>query len=59
MFIMMPKAKSSKWNRILVALFFALAILLAIWGSIEFKRMIDDDRLQEKLDEVRPSNRRS
>jgi len=56
---MMPKAKSSKWNRIFVALFFALAVLLAIWGSIEFKRMIDDDRLQEKLDEVRPSNRRS
>ncbi|HUF07796.1 MAG TPA: hypothetical protein VMO47_00660 [Rhodothermales bacterium] len=56
---MMPNAKSSKWNRILVALFFLVAILLAIWGSIEFKGMIDDDRLQEKLDEVRPSNRRS
>lgn len=54
---MESKRKRSGWNRIFVIIFFLTAILLAVWASIEFKRMIDDEALQEKLDEVRPSNR--
>jgi len=30
-----------------------VAVLSAIYGSLVFKRMIDDEQLQEKLDEVR------
>ncbi|MGA7303916.1 MAG: hypothetical protein WBW88_03540 [Rhodothermales bacterium] len=54
---MESKRKRSKWNRMFVVLFFLTAIILAVWGSIVFKHMIDDKALQEKLDEVRPSNR--
>lgn len=56
---MAPKRNSSRWNRILVVLFFLSAIVLAVWASIVFKRMIEDDQLQEKLEEVRPSDSRS
>lgn len=54
-----PRRANSRWNRILVVLFFLTALGLAVWGSLEFKRMIDDRELQEKLDEVRPANPRS
>jgi len=54
---MESKRKRSKWNRIFVIIFFLTAIILSVWASIEFKRMIDDKALQEKLDEVRPPNR--
>ena len=30
-----------------------IAVLSAIYGAFVFKRMIDDDELQQKLDEVR------
>jgi len=47
-------SRQSRWNRILVIVFFLTAIVLAIWGSFVFKSMIEDDDLQQRLDEVRP-----
>ena len=50
---MESKAKRSRWNRIFVVVFFLTAVLLAVWGSIVFKRMVDDKNLQRKMDEIR------
>ena len=44
-------------TKIFVIVFVLVAVLSAIYGAIVFKRMIDDDELQEKLEEVRPANR--
>jgi hypothetical protein len=54
-----PMSRRIRWNRIFVVLFFIAAIALGIWGSIEFKRMIDNKDLQERLDEVRPPSKDS
>ncbi len=40
-------------TKIFVILFMLVAVLSAVYGSYVFKRMIDDDELQERLDEVR------
>jgi len=47
-------SRRSRWNRVLVLVFFLTAIALAIWGSFVFKEMIENDDLQQRLDEVRP-----
>ena len=51
---MKQASRRSVWNRILVIVFFLTAIALAVWGSLVFKHMIENDDLQERLDEVRP-----
>jgi hypothetical protein len=40
-------------TKIFVVLFVLVAVLSAIYGAVVFKRMIDDDDLQQRLDEVR------
>ncbi|MFV1979888.1 MAG: hypothetical protein ACC655_01930 [Rhodothermia bacterium] len=40
-------------TKIFVILFMLIAVLSAIYGSIVFKRMIDNEELQQRLDEVR------
>ena len=40
-------------TKIFVILFMVIAVLSAIYGSIVFKQMIDNEDLQERLDEVR------
>ena len=40
-------------TKIFVVLFVLIAVLSAIWGSLVFKQMVDNEELQEKLDEVR------
>ena len=44
-------------TKIFVILFMLIAVLSAIWGSIVFKQMVDDEELQERLDEVRTSDK--
>ncbi len=43
-------------TKMFVVLFMLAAIAAAVYGSFVFKGMIDNEALQEKLDEVRPSN---
>ena len=40
-------------TRVFVVVFVLIAICSAIYASIVFKHMIDDEDLQEKLEEVR------
>ena len=44
-------------TRIFVIVFVLAAVLSAIYGAIVFKRMIDNQELQEKLEEVRSVDR--
>jgi uncharacterized membrane protein (DUF106 family) len=54
---MKEKGLGKHRTRIFVVVFVLVAVLSAIYGAIVFKRMIDDDELQEKLEEVRSGNR--
>jgi hypothetical protein len=53
---MTGKDRSKRRTKIFVILFMLVAVLSAIYGSFVFKRMIDDEELQQRLDEVRKGN---
>ena len=40
-------------TKIFVVLFMLVAVMSAIYGSVVFKRMVENEELQQKLDEVR------
>ncbi len=50
---MNSEAVNKRRTKLFVVVFVIVAVCSAIYASVVFKRMIDDDELQEKLEEVR------
>ena len=54
---MKKRGLSKRKTKTFVVIFVLIAVLSAVYGALVFKRMIDDEELQEKLEEVRSGNR--
>lgn len=51
------EARRKRRTKIFVVIFVLAAVLLAIYASIVFKKMLEDRELQEKIEEVRQGDR--
>ena len=50
---MNSEAVNKRRTKIFVVVFVIVAVCSAVYASIVFKRMVDDEKLQERLEEVR------